>query len=88
MRDFIIRQFGKRYKNMEWAKRNKTWIGLVFALTGVYVTQSCPGLDHEKCKYISDGLLNLGSFLAGAGLLPSDYREKFVQGLVTKKEEN
>jgi len=98
MKDFILRQIGKRYKNVEWAKRNKTWIGLAFAGAGVYVTHSCPGLSYEYCKYISDGLLSLGSFLAGAGLLPSDFRECVVQGKVNmvelkadeaaKKEEN
>jgi hypothetical protein len=86
MKDFILRQLGKRYKNVEWAKRNKTWIGLVFAIAGVYVTHSCPGLNSDVCKYISDGLLSLGSFLTGAGILPSDYRERFVQGLVKKEE--
>jgi len=72
---------------MEWAKRNKALIGILFGGAGLYVNYSCPGLSHVICDNLSKGLISVGSFLAGAGLLPSDYREKFVQGLIKKEEE-
>jgi hypothetical protein len=86
MKQFLIRLIGKRYKNVEWAKRNKKWIGLVFASAGFYVwSQGCPGLE-QYCAQISLALTNVGSFLTGAGILDSDFRSKFVQGLVKKEE--
>lgn len=70
----------------EWALRNKTWIGFVTVVAGIYVTYECPGLSHEACKYFADVLKMTGSFLAGAGVLPSDLRERFVQGRVSEKD--
>jgi hypothetical protein len=85
-KDFVIRQYGKGYKNVEFLTRNKKWIGLAFGALGFYVwTQGCPGLE-SYCVSIAVVLTHLGSFLTGAGLLPSDYREKFVQGLIKKEE--
>ena len=80
MKDFLLRQAGKRYKSMDWIKCNKTLIGLIFFYAAGYVyTFSCPGLDSPTCSKLTIILTHLASFLTGAGLLPSDYREKFVQ---------
>jgi hypothetical protein len=98
MKDFILRQIGKRYKNVEWAKRNKTWIGFGFFVVTGFVQFGCPGLDGSICAKLTLAVTNIGSFLVGAGLLPSDFRERVVQGKVNmvelkadeaaKKEEN
>lgn len=57
---------------MDFLKRNKTWVGLIASLLGVYVwNYGCPGL-HVYCAAIGVILTHLGSFLAGAGILPSD----------------
>lgn len=85
-KDIIIYHEGKGYKNLDFLKRNKTWIGLVFGLFGMYVWQfSCPGLEGY-CTTFGPALTNLGSFLAGAGILDSDYRQKFVQGILKPED--
>ena len=79
---FLLRQAGKRYKNMEWLKRNKALVGFIFAALGLYVWNfGCPGLE-SYCEKLGPVLTNIGAFLAGAGVLPSDFREKVVQGKV------
>jgi len=62
--------------------RNKTLVGLLFGGISLYVGYSCPGLDAHVCETTKEVCANLGSFLIGAGVLPSDYRAKFVQGRV------
>jgi len=82
MKDFLLRQVGKRYKDVDFLKRNKMWVGLVFGLVGTYVWNfGCPGLEPQ-CARFAVLITNIGSFLAGAGILPSDFREKVVQGKV------
>lgn len=82
LKDFLVKQAGKRYKNMDFLKRNKAYFGTVFGLVGAYVWQfGCPGLA-SYCGIVAPILTTLGSFLVGAGLLDSDYRQKFVQGKV------
>lgn len=74
---------------MDWLKRNKTGVGFGFAMAGFYVfTLGCPGLE-QYCQQVTLVLTNLGSFLAGAGLIDSDFRSKFLQGklpTITKTE--
>ena len=86
MKDFIIRQFGKRYKNVDWLKRNKVSVGFGFFVITGFVQFGCPGLDGSICAKLTLAVTNIGSFLVGAGLLPSDFREKVVQGRVDMVE--
>lgn len=83
-KNILLRQVGKRYKNVDFLKRNKMWVGLVFGLVGVYVWNfGCPGLETH-CARFSILMTNLGSFLTGAGILDSDFRQKVAQGMVDK----
>jgi len=71
---------------MDWIKRNKATVGLVFTIAGIYVWNfGCLGLE-SYCIKIAAGLTNLGTFLVGAGVLNSDLREKVVQGVVKPEE--
>jgi hypothetical protein len=81
-KDFIVRQAGKRTKMKNFLLRNKTLLGVVFGILAGYVHFNCPGLDFQMCETTKDVLSNVGSFLFGAGVLPSDYRQKFVQGKI------
>ena len=66
---------------MEFLARNKKWIGLVFTLIGIYVWNfGCVGLE-QYCSKIGPVLTNFGTFLVGAGILPSDYRTSIAQGV-------
>jgi hypothetical protein len=84
MKDFILRQLGKRYKTVDFLKRNKVLVGVLFYAGCAYVLIfGCPGAEgYISCDKLALVLANVGSFLTGAGLIPSDYREKFVQGRI------
>jgi hypothetical protein len=84
--DILLKREGSRYKNVDWIKRNKRWFGLAFFLaSGYIVTFKCPGLE-PYCAKLLLVLTNVGSLLTGAGVLDSDTREKFVQGILPKAE--
>ena len=75
---------GKRSGMKDFLHRNKSIIGIFSGALAFYVHYSCPGLSHEVCILAKDGLSLLSSFLIGAGALDSDYRQKFVQGIIIK----
>lgn len=65
---------------MEFLLRNKKWFGLAFSALGMYVWNwGCPGLE-PYCAKAGPILTSIGSFLVGAGVLPSDYRSSISQG--------
>lgn len=78
--------------------RNKGPYGVLF--TGLYTwaaINNCKAvfdilIDPVWCGYITKALGYIGPFLIGAGVLPSDFREKVVQGkidaIALKKEDN
>ena len=68
----------------DWAKRNKAGIGLVVGGLGLYVKLSCPGLEAH-CSNIGLILTHIGTFLTGSGILDSDTREKYIQGILPAK---
>lgn len=73
---------------MDFLKRNKALAGLIFTLLGIYVWNfGCVGLEGY-CTQFGAALTNLGSFLVGAGILNSDFREKVVQGVVKPEDVN
>jgi hypothetical protein len=72
------------FKCFDWLKRNKRWFGFAFFLaSGYIVTFKCPGLEPYCAKLLLI-LTNVGSLLTGAGLIDSDKREGFVQGVIPK----
>lgn len=84
--DILLKREGSRYKNLDWLKRNKRWFGFAFFLmSGYVVTFKCPGLE-PYCAKLLLVLTNLGSLLTGAGLINSDTREGYVQGVIAKPE--
>ncbi len=83
-KDFLARQAGKRSNMKDFLHRHKTLIGVLTGAAAFYVHYSCPGLSFSACEQVKDGLSLLSSFLIGAGALDSDYRQKFVQGIIIK----
>ncbi len=67
----------------EWLLRNKAPVGILFGATAMYVNYKCPGLDPIACEQLQSVLSHIGAFLVGAGVLPSDFRERFKQMLET-----
>jgi hypothetical protein len=86
MKDFIARQLGKRSTMKDFLHRNKVVVGAVMGGLSFYLHYSCPGLTSTICETLKTGSGLLSSFLIGAGALDSDYRQKFVQGVIIKSE--
>lgn len=86
LKNYFIRREGKKYMNLDFVKRNKKWIGFIFFAASGYTYFKCPGLTEATCILIIGGLSNIGSFLTGAGILPSDYRETISQGIPVSPE--
>ena len=70
----------------DFLHRNKVIIGALMGGVSIYLRFSCPGLDHTICDALETGSGYLSSFLIGAGALDSDYRQKFVQGVIIKTD--
>jgi len=81
--DWYLRRKGKTTSMRDWLFRNKAPIGIVFGTAAMYINYNCPGLDYQACEQVKSVLSHIGAFLVGAGVLPSDFRERFTQMLDT-----
>ena len=81
--DWYLKRKGRTSSMRDWLFRNKAPIGIAFGALAMYINYNCPGLDFTACDQVKDIISHIGAFLVGAGVLPSDFRERFKQMLDT-----
>lgn len=72
---------------MDWLKRNKALTGFIMAILTYFVKSKCPFIPPEWCEPLSNLSGLISSFLVGSGLMDSDTREKYVQGILEPPKE-
>jgi hypothetical protein len=86
-----LERMGRVSRFKDFLMRNKAPVGSLFMGLWLWAAvEECGvyfGIDlRGKCEEVTNGLGMVGAFLVGAGVLSSDYRNKFTQGRVSPLE--
>jgi hypothetical protein len=86
----VLERMGRVSKFRDLLFRNKARIGSVFG--GFWLWASIYGcipdfdleIIRQNCETIETALGLIGAFLVGAGVVDSDYRDRFTQGRISE----